>query len=144
MRNSALAVMGAALVLSVGIGLAAPAQTKEQQAHMDKRAREIDAITDKSPQAMETALNTISAETGVPVATVREQHRNHPKQHAAELMLANAMAKETKRDPEAFLGERDGGKRWFHIAADHNVSLDPLNARLDTLYKALAPAQKAK
>jgi hypothetical protein len=115
------------------------AQDKATSAELDKKADAINA-TAKKPGKMKVAYQSISTETGVPLERVEKLHKEHPEAGPAGLMLACAMAGETKRTPSHYLESHADGKGWAAIAHDNKVPLAKLTERLDHMSTALASA----
>jgi hypothetical protein len=99
------------------------------------------ANTTAEKGSMDTALQRIATETGVPIENVRNQHKRHPETGAGGLLVANVLANETKKAPSVFLKEHADGKKWLTIARDNKVSVDKLNDRLERFQKSLSAAK---
>jgi hypothetical protein len=127
-----------AMTMFLALGLVFPtmAADKEEHDEFENRVTQINAMGAK-PNMTDIALQRISTETGVPVETVRKQHGRHPNIGVAGLMIANVLANETKKAPESFLSQREGGKKWKQIAKQNNVGVEKLNDRLERLQKAM-------
>jgi hypothetical protein len=115
------------------------AQEKAKVEQLDKKADSINA-TAKAPGKLKAAFQSISSETGVPLDQVEHLHKNHPDAGPAGIMLACAMADETKKSAGHFLDSKLSGKGWGAIAQDNKVSVDKLNQRLDHMATYLASA----
>ena len=115
------------------------AQDKAAVEQLDKKADAINAAA-KKPGKMKAAYQAISTETGVPLEKVEKLHKDHPEAGPAGLMLACAMAAETKRTPSHFIESRVDGKSWAAIAHDNKVPIEKLTERLDHMSTALASA----
>jgi hypothetical protein len=118
--------------------LIAPAFAADEQdvEEFEKRVGRSNALAEK-PGMMDTALQRIATETGVPIENVRNQHKRHPETGAGGLLVANVLANETKKAPAAFLKQHADGKKWLAIARDNKVSVEKLNERLERFQKAL-------
>jgi len=137
--NKAIAtLLVAGLVLTVGTH-ELRAQNKAKVEELDKKADSINA-TAKNPGKLKAAFQSISSETGVPLAQVEHLHKNHPDAGPAGIMLACTMADETKKSPGHFLDSRLSGKAWGAIANDNKVPIDKLTQRLDHMATYLASA----
>ncbi len=137
MRKSVFSLIIGALMLVLGT----PAvKAAEQDKTFEDHAKQINQSTSQSPQKMQTALKTISVETGVPLEKVQAQHKRHPETGAAGLLLANVLAAETKKAPESFLKAHSAGKGWLDIARDNKVPVEKLTVRVESLWRALTPA----
>src|SRR5689334_17288357 len=110
-----------AMTMLLALGLAFPTMAADKEDHdeLENRVTQINAMGAK-PNMTDIALQRISTETGVPVETVRKQHGRHPSIGVAGLMIANVLANETKKAPETFLAQREGGKKWKQIAKQNN------------------------
>lgn len=118
----------------VGFGLMAA--DDDDVEHFEKRTAQLNSIGGK-PATVDMALQRISTETGVPIESVRAQHKRHPDIGVAGLMLANVLANDTKKAPEYFLTQRANGKKWLAMARANKVPVERLNERLDRLSQAI-------
>jgi hypothetical protein len=114
----------------------AMAADKGSQSSLQTRMEEVNSAT-SNPKKMDTALQRIATETGVPLERVRAMHKNHPNTQAAGIMVSCVLADETKKAPGSFLEQHDSGKSWASIAEANNVSVDKLSARLERLQQSL-------
>ncbi len=140
----------AVITLSVMLGLAtgparAAQQTSKTPQGFGTHAQQINSAAESNPAVMKEALHQISVETGVSQQKVQAQHQRNPQVGPAGLLVANELAAETKKAPETFIQEHLSGKTWEAIAKENNVSPDKITAKMDQLWKAIAPtAQKGK
>ena len=130
---TALIVMAMALVLSSVSARAASAP--ENQLH--QLQKQINEGT-KTTQQWETAMHTISVQTGVPRDQLRTLRQNYPTVEPAAVLIASVLADETKKAPEAFLKQHIAGQTWVQIAQNNKVPLDKIVARLERIQQALA------
>jgi hypothetical protein len=132
MKNSIATLLVAGLGLSFGI-IAAPAQDKE----LDRKA---DAFNAAAKQKMKAAYQCISTETGTPVDRIENLHKKNPEVGPAGLLLAFALAGETKQTASHFVESRVAGKSWGAIAHDNKVPVEKLNQHLDHVTSCLSSA----
>lgn len=125
----------AGLLLSTGLNPALAAD-KGSQSTLKSRIDEVNLST-TTPEKLDTALQRVATETGVPIERVRLMHKNHPKAQAAGILVACVLADETKKAPGTFLDQHDTGKTWPAIAEENNVSVDKLSARVERLQQSL-------
>lgn len=105
---------------------------EQQSVAIDQRAA-------SSPENLTASLNAISVQTGVPLATVQEQHKQYPNIGVAGLLAANVLADQTKKDPTVFLQAKAAGQTWSQIAQSNNVPMAKLDARLASVEQSMAP-----
>lgn len=129
-------IIAMTMLLALGLVFPAMAADKQDLDHLENRVKQLNAVGAKADMK-DIALQRISTETGVPVETVRKQNERHPGTGVAGLMIANVLANETKKKPETFLSQHEGGKKWLQIAKENKVTVDKLNERLDRLAKAI-------
>jgi hypothetical protein len=96
---------------------------------------------DNQAPARAAGFAAISKETGVPVATIQKQHREHEAMGTSGLLMANLIATQTKKPAGNFLRQREAGKSWIEIAAEHKVSLDSADASLNRVETAMRGAK---
>jgi predicted transcriptional regulator YdeE len=92
----------------------------------------------KTTQQWETAMHTISVETGVPRDQLRTLRQNYPTIEPSAVLIACVLADETKKAPEAFLKQHIAGQTWVQIARNNKVPLDKIDERLQRIQQALA------
>lgn len=126
-----LAVFGTALALNAA---AATASTPENRLH--QLQTEINAATKTTPQ-WETAMHTISVQTGVPRDQLRAMRQKHPTVEPSAVLIACVLADETKKPPEQFLERAIATQDWIPIARNNKVPLEKINARLERIQQAL-------
>ena len=135
---TALIIIGMALVLHPVPAHAASA-TENQLHQLQKQINE----GTKTTQQWETAMHTISVQTGVPRGQLRTLRQNYPSVEPAAVLIASVLADETKKAPEEFLKQHIAGQTWVQIAHNNKVRLDKIVARLERIQQALAPAGAA-
>ena len=140
MRYTVITAMALGGFLGWASAAARAADEETVREHFEQRVQQINRQTAKA-DALDTALHHISVESGVPEDQVREQHRRNPRMGAAGLLLANVLSAETRKEPDYFIKQRAEGKRWLALARENNVPIENLNRRLDSLEKAIEPAQ---
>jgi hypothetical protein len=113
-----------------------PALAADKGTNLQTQMEAVNSAT-STPEKMDTALQRIATETGVPIERVRTMHKNHPKVQAAGILVACVLADETKKAPGTFLDQHDAGKTWSSIAEENNVSVDKLSARVERLQQSL-------
>ena len=122
-------------------GKTPPAPTTGQlKVDLDKRARTINTLDNKTA-TRRVGLDAIAKETGVSVATLQAQHRQHQEIGTAGLLMANAIAAQTKRPAGAYLRQAAEGKPWVRIAADSGVNINELDAKLARVEEAMRDAK---
>ncbi|EEF59738.1 hypothetical protein [Pedosphaera parvula] len=125
----------AGFLFSTGLNPAMAAD-KGAPSSLQTQMEAVNSVT-STPGKMDTALQRIATETGVPIERVRALHKNHPNVQAAGLLVASVLADETKKTPDSFLKEHDAGKSWPSIAEENHVSVDKLSARVERLQQSL-------
>lgn len=125
----------AGVLFTTGLNPAMAAE-KESQSSLQNQMEEVNSTVSKS-EKMDTALQRIATETGVPIERVRAMHKNYPDAQAAGIMVACVLADETKKAPGSFLKQHESGKSWSSIAEENDVSVDKLSARLERLQQSL-------
>jgi hypothetical protein len=128
-------VIIAGCLFSTGLNPAMAADTNSQSS-LQSQMEQLNSAT-STPEKMDTALQRIATETGVPIDRVRALHKNHPKVQAAGILAACVLADETKKTPDSFLKQHDAGKSWSSIAEENNVSADKMSARVERLQQSL-------
>jgi hypothetical protein len=113
---------------------------QEVKASFEKNVRNVNTLDNQAP-ARAAGFAAISKETGVPVATIQKQHREHEAMGSAGLLMANLIAAQTKKPAGNFLRQREAGKSWVEIAAEHKVSLDSADASLNRVETAMRAAK---
>jgi hypothetical protein len=140
-------LMYSLLVATVSLGLTAELASgqerrqdrgtrAEQKDELESRAHTVNALADKRG-GMKEAMHDVSVETGVPAEQIDHMRDQHPDAGAAGIMIACVIADNAKGSPETYLTRHVNGKGWGAIAADSNVPLDKINARLDKLQRYL-------
>ena len=136
---------------AIGMALAinqAPAQsTSAPENQLHQLQKQINEGTQTTPQ-WETAMHTISVQTGVPRDQLRTLRQNYPTIEPSAVLIASVLADETKKAPEGFLKQHIAGQTWVQIAHNNKVPLEKIDARLQRIQQALAagaamPAGKA-
>jgi hypothetical protein len=134
-----LIVVGMSLVLKPVRAQAASAP--ETQLHqLQKQINEATQTT----QQWETAMHTISVQTGVPRDQLRTLRQNYPTVEPAAVLIASVLADETKKAPEEFLNHPIAGQNWVQIARNNKVPLEKIDARLERIQQALTAGGAAK
>jgi hypothetical protein len=136
---TALTIISVALAVSSGPAQAASAP--ETQLH--QLQKQINEAT-KTTQQWETAMHTISVQTGVPRDQLRTLRQNYPTVEPSAVLIASVLADETKKAPEEFLKQHIAGQTWVQIARNNKVPLDKIDARLERIQQALAAGGAAK
>ena len=113
---------------------------QEVKASFEKNIRNVNTLDNQAP-ARTAGFAAISKETGVPVATIQKQHREHEAMGSAGLYMANLIAAQTKKPAGTYLRQREAGKSWIEIAADNKVNLDSADAGLNRVEAAMRAAK---
>jgi len=122
-------------------GKAPTAPTVRQlKVDIDKRARAINTL-DNRVVTRRAGMDAIAKETGVSVPTLQAQHRQHQDIGTAGLLMANAIAAQTKRPAGTYLRQAAEGKPWERIAADSGVDINELDAKLARVEEAMRSAK---
>jgi hypothetical protein len=140
MKNLTFCIaIAAGILFNTGLN---PAMAADKSAtdSLQTKMEQLNTATSSS-EKMDTALQRIATETGVPIERVRAMHKNHPNTHAAGILAACVLADETKKSPDTFLKQHDAGKDWSSIAEANNVSVDKLSARMERLQQSLNEAK---
>ena len=116
-------------------GVATPA-TRTAQVDLDRRTRAINTL-DNRDAARRAGLAAIALETGLTVATLQKQRRDHESIGTAGLLLANSIAAKTKKPVGTYFRQHAEGKSWEKIAADNQVRLEDLEAKLTRVENAM-------
>ena len=136
---TALTVVGMALAWNPAPARAASAP--ENQLH--QLQQQINDGT-KTTQQWETAMHTISVQTGVPRDQLRTLRQNYPTVEPSAVLISGVLADETKKAPEAFLKQHIAGQTWVQIAKNNKVPLEKIDERLQRIQQALAAGETAK
>ncbi len=89
------------------------------------------------------AFQQISKETGIPVATLEQQEKNHPGIGMSALLLANLISKQGNVKFRDVVDEREKGRPWAEIAAWHRVSVAPLIQKASDVSSVVKAVQEA-
>jgi len=146
MRKLMYSLLVATVSLGLTAGLARGQERRQDRAaerdrasqrdELESRARTVNALADKRG-GMKEAMHDVSVETGVPADQIEHMRDQHPDAGAAGIMIACVIADNAKGAPESYLTRHVNGKGWGAIAADNNVPLEKINARLDKLQRYL-------
>jgi hypothetical protein len=107
---------------------------------LDRHVRAINTL-DNRDTVRRAGLAAIAAETGITVATLQKQRRDHENIGSAGLLIGNAIAAKTKRPVANYFRQHVEGKSWERIAADNQVSLEELEAKLARVETAMRNAK---
>ena len=135
---TALAVFGVALALNTAAPAASAPETRLHQLQT-----QIKQATKTTPQ-WETAMHTISVQTGVPRDQLRAMRQKHPTVEPSAVLISCVLADETKKAPEQFLEQAITTQDWIPIARNNKVPLEKINARLERIQEALAAGAAAR
>jgi hypothetical protein len=113
---------------------------RQVKVDIDKRTKAVNTLDNKEA-TRRAGLEAIARETGVTVATLQTQHREHQNIGTAGLLMANAIAAQTKRPPGNYLRQHEQGKSWERIAADQGVNIEDLDAKLARVEQAMRGAK---
>jgi hypothetical protein len=116
-------------------GASAPT-LRQLKVDIDKRTKAVNTLDNKEA-TRRAGLEAIAKETGVGVPALQMQHREHQNIGTAGLLMANAIAAQTKRPPGNYLRQHEQGKSWERIAADQGVNLEELDAKLARVEQAM-------
>jgi hypothetical protein len=130
---TACTVIGMALVFNQAAAQSASAP--ENQLH--QLQNQINEGT-KTTQQWETAMHTISVQTGVPRDQLRTFRQNYPTVEPSAVLISCVLADETKKAPEGFLKQHIAGQTWVQIARTNKVPLNKIDERLQRIQQALA------
>ena len=120
-------------------GVTAPV-TRTAKVDLDRRARAINTL-DNRDAVRRVGLSAIAGETGVTVATLQKQRRDHNGIGTAGLLLANAIAAKSGKPAANYFRQHSEGKSWEKIAADNQVNLEDLDAKLTRVENAMRSAK---
>ena len=134
-----LTTIGLAVALNSVPALAASAP--ETQLH--QLQQQINDGT-KTTQQWETAMHTISVQTGVPRDQLRTLRQNYPTVEPSAVLISSVLADETKKAPEEFLKQHIAGQTWVQIARNNKVPLEKIDTRLERIQQALAAGATAR
>lgn len=107
---------------------------------LDKRARAVNTLDNKEAPRR-AGLAAISRETGVSVAKLQAQRREHENIGTAGLAMANVIAAKTGKPAGNYMRQHEEGKSWERIAADNNVKLEELDAKVARVEEAMRSAK---
>jgi hypothetical protein len=107
---------------------------------LDKRAKAINTLDNKEAPRR-AGLAAISRETGVSVAKLQAQRREHENIGTAGLTMANLIAAKTGKPAGNYIQQHATGKSWERIAADNDVKLDELDAKVARVEEAMRNAK---
>src|SRR5438552_4047058 len=100
------------------------AESNNARDRLHDRIAEVNDLAKKV--GLQTALQRVSTETGVPVAQLETLHKRYPDTGPAGILISSVMADETKKPAEDFARAQKSGKSWTRIANDNNVSTEML------------------
>lgn len=106
-----------------------PTARREIKVDLDRHIRAINSLDDRN-SARRAGLSAIAQETGVSVSTLQKQRRDHPNVGTGGLLVANVIASTTPGGVTVHFRQHAGGKSWEKIAADHQVNMEQLQAKL--------------
>jgi hypothetical protein len=118
----------------------APGTPRQVKVDLDKRVHAINTL-DNRAGVRRAGLTAIASETGVSVATLQKQQREHQEVGTAGLLMANAIAAQSKRPVGVLFRQHAEGKPWERIAADHQVNLEELDAKLSRVETVMRNAK---
>jgi hypothetical protein len=107
---------------------------------LDRHVRAINTL-DNRDAVRRAGMAAIAAETGVTLATLQKQRRDHENIGTAGLLIANSIAAQTKKPVGNYFRQHVEGKPWEKIAADNQVSLENLEAKLARVEDAMRKAK---
>lgn len=115
---------------------AKPRAIKEVRSEVTDRIEAINKM-DNRPALRQAGLDAAARELGIDVSVFQRQKREHPDTETAGLIIANELARQTKKRPAVFLSARDQGKRWVEIASEHKADLEAVSGLLGRVEKAM-------
>jgi len=125
------------LVASVSLGFTAEfARGQGGRNNLDFRAQRINSMAFQGGSRRQ-ALRVVSNETGISVGRLQNMDAQNPAAGPAGLMIASVLANNTRNSPEQFVNRHANGRSWMQMAANNNVSIYRINARLDRLESSL-------
>jgi len=136
---TALAVIGITVALN-----STPAQgASASETQLHQLQKQINEGT-QTTQQWETAMHTVSVQTGVPRDQLRTLRQKYPTVEPAAVLISCVLADQTKKAPEEYLKQHIAGQTWVQIAANNKVPLDRIDERLQKIQQALAAGAAAK
>jgi hypothetical protein len=119
-----------------------PAATpvKVEKADLEKRVKTVNNLADKEAPRR-AGLDAISKETGVPLAKLQAQRREHDGIGLAGLTMANVIAGKTGKPAATYIRAHLSGKPWDKIATDNGVKLEELDAKVARVEEAMRNAK---
>jgi hypothetical protein len=115
---------------------ATPQPVKVEKADLEKRVKTVNNLADKEAPRR-AGLDAISKETGVPLAKLQAQRREHDGIGIAGLTMANVIAGKTGKPAATYIRAHLSGKPWDKIAADNGVKLEELDAKVARVEEAM-------
>jgi hypothetical protein len=109
---------------------------KVEKADLEKRVKTVNNLADKEAPRR-AGLDAISKETGVPLAKLQAQRREHDGIGLAGLTMANVIAGKTGKPAGTYIRAHLSGKPWDKIAADNGVKLEELDAKVARVEEAM-------
>ncbi|MBI3874424.1 MAG: hypothetical protein HY300_00320 [Verrucomicrobia bacterium] len=122
-------------------GAASPASA-DDKSDLDRKVTALDAQAVK-PDGQERVFTAISKESGVPVASLKQQKQSSGLGFG-DLLIANALAKATGKTFDQIVTEFKSHEGWGKIAKENNVKLGKLISQVKRAEEATERDEKHK
>jgi hypothetical protein len=116
------------------------AERRAEKLDIDKHIHQINAL-DNKPSALKAGMAEVSKQTAVPLPTIEQQHKEHPKVGLAGLFLANELATHTHKPVMHFIRQREDGKTWNELATANGENLETIDSKLIQIETAMKHAK---
>jgi hypothetical protein len=130
---------------SVPAKVPAPAPAPERtaravKADIDQRVQVLNTLDNKTA-ARKAGVATIMKETGLTTRAIENVRKEFPEVGTGGLLIASEIASQTKKPVINFVRQHKDGKPWTKIAAEHNVKLDTIDAKLARVEASMRAAK---
>jgi hypothetical protein len=114
--------------------------TRELRADIDKHIQTVNTLDNKAV-ARRAGVKAIMKETGATEKTIENLRKNYPELGTGGLLIATEISAQTRKPAANFVQQRAEGKPWAKIAAEHQVKLDGIDAKLGRVETAMRAAR---
>ena len=126
-------------------GTPAKAQVPERsakavKADIDQRITAVNTL-DNKPAVRRAGVAAIVKETGTSEKVIENLRKEFPEIGTGGLLIATELAAKTKKPAANFVRQRVEGKSWTRIAAEHDVNLETIDAKLNRVEEAMRKAK---
>lgn len=109
---------------------------RAMRADIDQRVQVLNTLDNKTA-ARRAGVAAIVKETGTTTRVIENLRKEFPDLGTGGLLIATEIAAQTKKPAANFVRQRVDGKPWARIAAEHNVKLETIEAKLARVEDAM-------